>query len=234
MDVTTDEMIALTEPERVAMVEAARMAKIARFGFDQPPTIAEQLEVMTAQRDALAATLERVRSRLGELDLDSGRVTAPGTAWGSILREALALASAPPVSRPLPDREALAAIETAPVVSDDTEWEYTVGFVNHDGRVIAQDPEDTTESLVEARGWVEDYIETGTFDNAIVVGKPMVSPWVAIEKGGEQCDAITTVAGDPWRGCGLPTGHVEGHEYSRQIHKAYPEYGIPKGADSDV
>lgn len=43
-------------------------------------------EPQLEQRLALIATL------LGSLDLDSSTSTAPGTAWGSILREALVLA----------------------------------------------------------------------------------------------------------------------------------------------
>lgn len=164
-----------------------------------------------AERDTLAATLERVRSLLGELDLDSGRVTAPGTAWGSILREALALASAPSVARPIPDREAiaralaevdrevdldphvpdflpyadavLAAIGTTPVVSDDTEWEYAVGQENSDGSIEADDFDGPTRDIDEARMWVDEALAGGTYDNAILVGKPVGSPWVAIEKG---------------------------------------------------
>lgn len=72
--------------------------------------LADALEASLAERDSLTATVERARGLLGELDLDSGRVTAPGTAWGSILREA---------------RDALDS------ASDDTEWEYGIQVDSH-------------------------------------------------------------------------------------------------------
>ena len=44
---------------------------------------------------AVQAVVAEVRDLLDELDLDSGKTTAPGTAWGSILRESkVALAGA--------------------------------------------------------------------------------------------------------------------------------------------
>lgn len=45
------------------------------------------------------------------------------------------------------------------------------------------------------------------------------------------CDAVTTVAGDPWRGCSMFRGHEGPHEYGRRVWLAYPEYGIAAGAD---
>lgn len=73
----------------------------------------------------------------------------------------------------------------APPVSDDTEWEYTVGYVNYDGQVLPEDEDETTIDIDEAREWVQEALDSGQFSNAIVVGKPVGSPWVAIEKGGE-------------------------------------------------
>lgn len=100
------------------------------------------------------------------------------------------LDSAPPVTRALPDREALievaegvdiirekgetrtyptrildavlAAIETAPVVSDDTEWEYRCNFPGL-GWVACPDGRDC---IYPSR-------------------RRSVGPWVAVEKGGE-------------------------------------------------
>lgn len=65
------------------------------------------------------------------------------------------------------------------------DWEYTLGYVNYDGKVLADDDDDVTTSIDEARSWVQEALDSGQFSNAIVVGKPVGSPWVAIEKGGE-------------------------------------------------
>lgn len=167
-------------------------------------SLADALEESERERDALTATLERVR---GVIDRD---VEVLANLDPAELKHILN--SAPPVARPLPDREALvdvllrtkkaeldaafeeavaarnecrevdprrsitvvadavlAAIETAPVVSDDTEWEYQCrvpGF---------------SWSPCGSEGTAK-YCPTGTTEFR---RRTRVGPWVAIEKGGE-------------------------------------------------
>lgn len=42
----------------------------------------------------------------------------------------------------------------------------------------------------------------------------------------KRCPAITTVSGDPWHGCSLPSGHSGDHDFSVRLYGGYPEFGI--------
>lgn len=56
------------------------------------------------------------------------------------------------------------------------EAEYTVGMVNSDGSVSADDDDTVTGDIEEAREWVQEAIAGGTFSNAVLVSRP-VSKW---------------------------------------------------------
>lgn len=100
----------------VAKAECLRLERelaVERTRADEAETIIERLrdahdkdmsrlvEFTEGRTDAeaesarLREVIERVHGLLSDLDLDSGKTTAPGTAWGSILREARALAAVP-------------------------------------------------------------------------------------------------------------------------------------------
>lgn len=130
------------------------------------------------------AELERVR-RLARRLRDRGFPKfAPVVRSDLVLRSADAIESlAERVRQAEAERDAARA--ALAVQETDTEWEYTVGYVNHDGQVLAEDEDETTSDIDEAREWVQEALDSGQFSNAIVVGKPVGSPWVAVEKGGE-------------------------------------------------
>lgn len=59
------------------------------------------------------------------------------------------------------------------------EYVYTVGLVNRDGSIHAEDEHLVTEDREEAGEWVEDALASGTFSNAILVRRPKVV-WEAV------------------------------------------------------
>ena len=92
------------------------MATVQRFGFDRPPTAEELLLKATAERDALADTLQRVR---GWADPNY----APGfTAENRLAEIADALDSAPPVARPRPARDVIYAAIRARLEGASLHW----------------------------------------------------------------------------------------------------------------
>lgn len=59
--------------------------------------------------------------------------------------------------------------------SHEEEWEYSVGHLNGDGTYSAEadwDDEEVTDDIDEARSWVADALDSGTYNNAVLVRKP--------------------------------------------------------------
>lgn len=75
---------------------------------------------------------------------------------------------------------AVAALSAQRQARFEPEWEYAVGYVNYDKRVLVED--EVTLDLEEAQEWVADALDSGVFSNAIVVRRPAsVRSWEPVE-----------------------------------------------------
>lgn len=130
-----------TEAEAELLYET-RTKEAALAGLGRYEKLLQKVE---AERDAALAVIEKVRELLGDLDLDSSRITAPGTAWGSLLREAREALNSPPAdelamspehvketaeSLHFPAEPAVQVEPTEIQVRDALE-----AYLNHDGRL---------------------------------------------------------------------------------------------------
>lgn len=77
---------------------------------------------------------------------------------------------------------AVAALSARRQARSEPEWEYAVGYVNYDKRVLVEDEDEVTLDLEEAQEWVADALDSGVFSNAIVVRRPAsVRSWEPVE-----------------------------------------------------
>ena len=76
------------------------------------------------------------------------------------------------------------ALEALLPGDNDQEWEYSVGHRNSDGTYSAEadfDEDELTDDLDEAREWVDEALDSGTYDNAILV-KRAPKLWLPVEE----------------------------------------------------
>lgn len=84
-----------------------------------------------------------------------------------------------------------------------------------------------TERLV-GNLWAAGFRRSEGLEQQVIERHDLVMPIYAEvpEPSAERCPIIATVAGDPWHGCSLNSGHEGRHDFSVRVYGAYPEYGI--------